>query len=238
MHYGRSFSKEKINIILVGATGVGKSLLINAIYGENIVKSGDGEPITQFIQKIEIPSKGLTLWDTKGIEAKDYKDTKEMLTNDITNKFWLSNPSDENNEAPHVIWLCIKESSRRIEEREHDLIKIAKEFGVPIVIVFTNTQDENSFDFFEEAKRHLNEQHKSFIKDRYVRVNSIPYSFRGTTIPICGLEELINWTEDCFGEGKENISKRYFERIKIKINSTSRLVTPIAIKPRFWGLFS
>ena len=61
--------KSKLNILLLGATGSGKSSLVNAIFGGNIVESGVGKPITQFLEKIEIPNKGITLWDTKGIEA-------------------------------------------------------------------------------------------------------------------------------------------------------------------------
>ncbi len=45
-------SKHKLNIVLFGATGVGKSSLVNAVFGDDIVKSGVGEPITQFLEKI------------------------------------------------------------------------------------------------------------------------------------------------------------------------------------------
>lgn len=206
--------KSKINIVLFGATGVGKSSLVNAVFGENIVKSGDGEPVTQFIEKIEILSKGLTLWDTKGIEAKDYEATKDMLIKDIRKGFKDAFDSNNDDKAPHVAWLCIKESSRRVEEREHDLINIAKEFGIPTVIVFTDMQDENGIDFFEMAKKNLDEQHKSFVRNRYVRVNSVPYKFRGMTIPTCGLEDLINKTEDCFTDGKENTKKQRQKHIE------------------------
>ncbi|MBJ5941849.1 hypothetical protein JGK64_22280, partial [Salmonella enterica subsp. enterica serovar London] len=34
--------KERFNIILFGATGVGKSPLVNALFGEAIVKTGVG----------------------------------------------------------------------------------------------------------------------------------------------------------------------------------------------------
>ncbi|WP_201617907.1 YcjF family protein [Psychrobacter urativorans] len=209
--------KSKLNIVLFGATGVGKSSLVNAVFGEKIVKSGDGEPVTQFLEKIEIPSKGLTLWDTKGIEAKDYENTRGMLTKDIRKGFKDAFDSNNDDEAPHVAWLCIKESSRRVEEREHDLINIAKEFGIPTVVVFTDMEDEKGIGFFEMAKKKIDEQHKDFVKDRYVRVNSVSYTFKGMTIPTCGLEELINWTEDCFTEGQENTKKqrqKYIEALR------------------------
>jgi len=208
-------NKSKLNIVLFGATGVGKSSLVNAVFGDDIVKAGAGEPVTQFIEKIEIPSKGLTLWDTKGIEAKDYEGTKDMLIKDITKGFKDAFDSKNDDEAPHVAWLCIKESSKRVEEREHDLINIAKEFGIPTVIVFTDMQHENGIDFFENAKENLEGRHKSFIKDRYVRVNSVSYQFSGMTIPTYGLEDLINRTEDCFNDGQENTRKQRLKYLEV-----------------------
>lgn len=208
-------NKSRLNIVLFGATGVGKSSLVNAVFGDDIVKAGAGEPVTQFIEKIEIPSKGLTLWDTKGIEAKDYEGTKDMLIKDITKGFKDAFDSKNDDEAPHVAWLCIKESSKRVEEREHDLINIAKEFGIPTVIVFTDMQHENGIDFFENAKENLEGRHKSFIKDRYVRVNSVSYQFSGMTIPTYGLEDLINRTEDCFNDGQENTRKQRLKYLEV-----------------------
>ena len=187
-------SKHKLNIVLFGATGVGKSSLVNAVFGDDIVKSGVGEPITQFLEKIEIKSKGLTLWDTKGIEAKDYETTKEMLIQDIEKGFEDALESNDDDKAPHVVWLCIKESSSRIEEREHDLLNIAKKFGIPTVIVFTDTQDENGEQFFTKAKETIDSRHKGFIKDRYVRVNSVAFKFRGMSVPVSGLEKLLELT--------------------------------------------
>lgn len=207
-------SKHKLNIVLFGATGVGKSSLVNAVFGDDIVKSGVGEPITQFLEKIEIKSKGLTLWDTKGIEAKDYETTKEMLIQDIEKGFEDALESNDDDKAPHVVWLCIKESSSRIEEREHDLLNIAKKFGIPTVIVFTDTQDENGEQFFTKAKETIDSRHKGFIKDRYVRVNSVAFKFRGMSVPVSGLEKLLELTEDCLGDAKKNTAEQRQNRIE------------------------
>ena len=205
-------NKSKLNIVLFGATGVGKSSLVNAVFGNDIVKSGAGEPITQFLEKIEIKSKGITLWDTKGIEAKDYKNTKQLLIKDIDSGFQKAFDSNNDDEAPHVVWLCIKESSKRIEDREHDLISIAKKFGIPTIIVFINTQFEDGDSFFKEAKEHIDKQHQIFINNRYVRVNSVAYPFRNETVPVSGLTELLSLTEDCFSDAKNNAEKQRLQK--------------------------
>ncbi len=202
--------KEKINIVLLGATGVGKSSLINAFFGSEIVKTGVGKPVTQHLEKIVVPSIGLTLWDTKGIEAKDYQSTKQQLKQDIENG--LQQAINNNDDSfPHVAWLCVKESSSRIEGRELDLLQIAQDFNIPVVVVFTDTQFESGDEFVKQAKEELS-QFDSIIKGRYARVNSVRYSFRGHTIEPCGLQELLELTTQAVGEGLDNETQKKSDR--------------------------
>lgn len=43
----------KLNIMILGKTGVGKSTLINSLFGENLAVTGFGRPVTQDIRKFE-----------------------------------------------------------------------------------------------------------------------------------------------------------------------------------------
>ncbi|WP_231626532.1 GTPase [Helicobacter pylori] len=81
--------KEKpiMNILLMGATGVGKSSLINALFGQEVAKAGIGKPVTQHLEKYVDEEKGLILWDTKGIEAEDYQNTIESLKKEMEDSF-------------------------------------------------------------------------------------------------------------------------------------------------------
>ncbi|WP_390121232.1 GTPase [Helicobacter pylori] len=106
--------KPKMNVLLMGATGVGKSSLINALFGKEIAKVGVGKPITQHLEKYVDEEQGLILWDTKGIEAKDYKDTMESIKKEMEASF----KTLDEKEAIDVAYLCVKETESRVQERE------------------------------------------------------------------------------------------------------------------------
>ena len=57
---------QKVNILVTGATGVGKSSTINALFNMEVAKVGVGvDPETTYIQKYELDN--LTIWDTPGL---------------------------------------------------------------------------------------------------------------------------------------------------------------------------
>ncbi|GAA7736201.1 hypothetical protein HpBT0144_07040 [Helicobacter pylori] len=91
-----------------------------------------------------------------------------------------------------VAYLCVKETSSRVEEREKELLSFAKKWNIPTIVVFTNTQEKAGDAFVQKAQKIINEEwgFGGFIK-AYVRVNSVAYSFRGMEVPIEGLEELV-----------------------------------------------
>ncbi|MGL2762673.1 GTPase [Helicobacter pylori] len=114
LHEAIKKEKPKMNVLLMGATGVGKSSLINALFGKEIAKTGVGKPITQHLEKYIDEQKGLVLWDTKGIEAKGYEDTMESVKKEMEASFKTQNEK----EAIDVAYLCLKETEGRIQERE------------------------------------------------------------------------------------------------------------------------
>ncbi|EJC11579.1 hypothetical protein HPHPP16_0904 [Helicobacter pylori Hp P-16] len=54
------------------------------------------------------------MWDTKGIEAKDYHDTAQNIKKEMEDSF----KTLDEKEAIDVAYLCVKETSGRIQERE------------------------------------------------------------------------------------------------------------------------
>ncbi len=102
-----------------------------------------------------------------------------------------------------VAYLCVKETSSRVEERE--LLDFAKEWNIPTIVVFTYTQAEAGDAFVQKSKEIIGEKwgFKGFVK-AYARVNSVAFSFRGMEVPVEGLKELVDETKKCLIDAKKN----------------------------------
>ncbi len=90
-------------------------------------------------------------------------------------------------------------------KRERELLSFAKNWNIPTIVVFTNTQAEAGDTFVQETKGIIGEEwgFKGFVK-AYVRVNSVAFSFRGLKVPIEGLEELVDETKKCLSDAMKN----------------------------------
>ncbi len=135
-----------------------------------------------------------------------------------------------------VAYLCVKETSSRVEEREKALLSFAKEWNIPTIVIFTNTQEKAGDAFVKEAQRVINEEwgFKGFIK-AYVRVNSVAFSFRGMEVPVEGLKELVDETKKCLIDAKKNkqnhfllIQKANIQARKQAMIDTSKTIIHVA----------
>ncbi|GAA9576022.1 hypothetical protein HpHA54_09130 [Helicobacter pylori] len=109
-----------------------------------------------------------------------------------------------------VAYLCVKETSSRVEEREKELLNLTKEWNIPTIVIFTNTQEKAGDAFVKEAQKIINEEwgFGGFVR-AYVRVNSVAYSLRGIEVPVAGLKELVDETKKCLIDAKKNKEKHF-----------------------------
>ena len=73
--------EQKVNLMITGATGVGKSSTINAMFNMDVAKVGIGvDPETMDIKKYELDN--LIIWDTPGLgdgKEKDIQHSKAII---------------------------------------------------------------------------------------------------------------------------------------------------------------
>lgn len=72
-----SIKKTKVNILIVGATGAGKSSTINALFDNPVAKVGNKEPETKEIERYEVNG-NLILWDSPGLGESSDADEKHI----------------------------------------------------------------------------------------------------------------------------------------------------------------
>jgi len=131
---------KKLNIIIVGKTGVGKSTLINSLFRGHFSDTGLGRPITKEIRIREKPDFPLAIYDTPGFELG--KEQQSNVKHGIQELITKGIASNDINQAIHCIWYCINVGSNRtLDDSEIEWIKSLTQGGntarVPIIIVLT-----------------------------------------------------------------------------------------------------
>ncbi len=130
---------NKLNIVVVGKSGVGKSTLINNIFRERLVATGIGAPVTAHMAKICKEGFPLCIYDTRGFELG--YDSQKEIRSELLKTIKEGSDSGDINKAIHCIWYCVSMASNRFEPREIEWIKSFTEesriYHIPVIIVLT-----------------------------------------------------------------------------------------------------
>ena len=215
----KNINKEKVNIIVAGKTGVGKSSLINYIFGKEVAKVGDGQPVTQEIQEYDFENDNITLFDTKGIEAKDYEKTLDNIKKYLE----LRQDSPDENDDIHIAWLCISERGDRVEEADRELLKILSEAGIPVIGVFTKRESKRESSFVNKVvEDNLLPEAKAIVRVRSI-TEEVEIEDNLVELKPKGAEELLEETYKYMSEGRKNaIKKAQTAVLKDRIEAMSK----------------
>lgn len=215
----KNINKEKVNIIVAGKTGVGKSSLINYIFGKEVAKVGDGQPVTQEIQEYDLENDNITLFDTKGIEAKDYEKTLDNIKKYLE----LRQDSPDENDDIHIAWLCISERGDRVEEADRELLKILSEAGIPVIVVFTKRESKRESNFVNKVvEDNLLPEAKAIVRVRSI-TEEVEIEDNLVELKPKGAEELLEETYKYMSEGRKNaIKKAQTAVLKDRIEAMSK----------------
>lgn len=180
---------KKPNILLAGMTGVGKSSLINMIFGEDCAVVGTGKPVTQKIDLYESPDTSVRIFDTKGYEFGEKAD-QEFYDNVVS---LAKNPSDAEKEV-HIVWYCISCANGRVTDYDLKALEEFHSANIPVAVIFTKADSTNEEDL-RELKSVLPQWALASTFETSTKSNKYNHI---TDLIDWSVEQLPEPTQDCF----------------------------------------
>lgn len=183
---------QRPNILLIGSTGVGKSSLINHIFGDAIAKAGAGRPITEQIEKFDNEESKVVIFDSKGYEVGSKKE-QEFISDVID----YSKKIHEIADKIHAVWYLIEAPGARVTDFDINALKRLKKQNLPVSVILSKSDKSTEQD---------NDKLKQAITKEFASVNIFEVS---TEENITGsakvkfsseLDKLISWTHDILPE--------------------------------------
>ena len=203
---------EKMNFMVIGTSGVGKSTLINEIFGEHLAEEGMGTRTTLDTKRYEsklVPF--LSLLDTMGTEigsGHKLSDVLKETLNEIMKKLNNINPNDH----IHCILYCTT-SNRFFKDELEVILKLREKYDgkkLPIVIVYTRGTKEKEVESIKQSINAFLKEHGESLSDdifgiTFIKVNAREEEIEGignlSMYPRFGLSNLM---KICFKKGESS----------------------------------
>ena len=136
---------NRLNIMIIGKSGVGKSTLVNNLFRNDLAKTGGVKPVTKNINRYSLPNYPLTIYDSQGFELN--KNTQKNIKKPITDTVSKCLKSGKTDDAIHCILYCIHADSTRFEQEEirfiSELTNESFALRVPVIVVLTQAYSKN-----------------------------------------------------------------------------------------------
>lgn len=210
----------KINTLILGKSGVGKSSLLNYLWGDAIAKVGTGRPVTprsngRFVglyehRPVNIEEHQLIIFDSWGLEADQATEWTKTITDEISKR-----EDKPNLEAWfHAVIYCVSAAGARIEpfEIEKVLVPLAKQ-GQAITFALTKTDIASKEEIFA-IKKAINDAYPN--NGGIVEICSEGKKLRnGTTTHPYGKEDLfITLTKNLAIKLRTKLASKYIDKCK------------------------
>lgn len=196
---------DKVNILIVGKTGAGKSTLINSVFRAQMAETGIGRPVTQHLKKISKEGIPVNLYDTKGLELSEtvQAEIKKEILDEIKRCNDLCIKSDSKDELIHTCWYCIDGSVRRCEETDIEWINDIA-LKVPVIVVVTKGFPKKDAREFKKKIENLNLNCRAIVPvlaEKYEDRDEEDEDDEVVIIPSYGLDKLVEVTLEVLPDG-------------------------------------
>ena len=195
IYLSEGINKDSTNVLIIGKSGVGKSSLLNYIFGRELQKVGVGAPVTKMeIKKFTYKYDDhfeMHIYDTWGLEpsvqkAEDWKNTifKEIGRHD----------KKKISEWFNTIIFCLNAKSARVEDFEIDIMEelLREKNHVTIALTHCNSKsDPDGIVLRESVKEELTKRGIEAPDDRnFVFISNVRKKLLGGTVEQFGKEEI------------------------------------------------
>lgn len=217
------------NVMVIGKTGVGKSTLVNAVFKDELARTGVGSPVTQHIRKYSKQGCPITIYDTPGMELSGEQNERVRLeVAQCIDELRLRDPE----EHIHIIWYCIHHEANRLEETELDWLRSLELKDIPVILILTQYLDGSEESEFLKYLQHQNLPVRYIVpvlaRDKVIN--------RQIVIPAHGLEHLIGCTLELLPEvARLAFIRQQLLRVDLKAEAAFKYVSGYVASAAFIG---
>ncbi len=217
------------NVMVIGKTGVGKSTLVNAVFKDELARTGVGSPVTRHIRKYSKQDCPITIYDTPGMELAGEQNARIRLeVAQCIDELRLQDPEHH----IHIVWYCIHHEANRLEETELDWLRSLELKDVPVILILTQCLEDSEESEFLQYLQHQNLPVR-YIVPLLARDKAIN---RHITIPAHGLEHLIGCTLELLPEvARLAFIRQQLLRVDLKANAAFKYVSGYVASAAFIG---
>ena len=137
-------SVSRANILLLGASGAGKSSVINHVFGREMTQAGPGQPVTRGIIPCFSDDMPVVLYDTEGYTAgAAAMDAFSHNVLDFADRLAAERPGDLSARI-HIAWYCISLAQKRVTDADVRLTQSLRDRGIPVCLVLTHADSADA----------------------------------------------------------------------------------------------
>ena len=221
-----NFNKESTNVLIIGKSGVGKSSLVNYLFGKELQPVGVGAPVTkmqikEFTYKYDKHFE-MHIYDTWGLEPSTQK--AELWKKKIFDEI-ARHDKESISEWFNTIIFCLNAKSSRIEDFELDIMEQLLREKNHLTIALTHCrskEDPDGIILRKSIQEELEKRGIDSLEDRnFVFVSNVKKALLGGSVEQFGKEEIfVSIIRNVWASLKSKVPyqarKRFEESFKLK----------------------
>ena len=188
-------NKESTNVLIIGKSGVGKSSLVNYLFGKELQAVGVGAPVTkmeikEFVYKYDEHFE-MHIYDTWGLEpsAKKAEQWKKTIFDEIAR-----HDKESISDWFNTIIFCLNAKSSRVEDFELDIMEqlLREKNHLTIALTHCRTrEDPDGITLRDSVREELAKRGVDSLEDRnFVFVSNVKKALLGGSVVQFGKEEI------------------------------------------------